>query len=226
MTGRRIIRPESGIARDHAATAPVVEVFADIWCPYAHVGIRRFVQRRWAARSQTTSCCSVRAWPLELVNGEPLDADHVAEQIDDLRSQVAPELFSGFDPRQFPPTTLPALDLVDDAYAHGLAVGERASLAVRDALFERGDDISDPVVLDRLRVDLALGPARPDARRHVLADWTEGRRRGVVGSPHFFVGDDSFFCPTLQIERHDGHRHIRIDSQRFDELLSADRLAA
>jgi len=194
-------------------------VFADIWCPYAHVGIRRFARRRWAA-PRNDLVLRVRAWPLELVNGEPLDADHVAEQIDDLRSQVASDLFGGFDPRQFPHTTLPALDLVNDAYANALVVGERASLAIRDALFERGNDISDPVVLDRLRVDLSLGPARPDARRHVLADWTEGRRRGVVGSPHFFVDDDSFFCPTLQIERHNEHRHIRIDSQRFDEFFA------
>jgi 2-hydroxychromene-2-carboxylate isomerase len=197
----------------------VVEVFADIWCPYAHVGIRRFVHRRWAARRDDL-VLHVRAWPLELVNGEPLDARHVAEQVDDLRRQVAPELFGGFDSSRFPRTTLPALDLVNDAYASGVGVGERASLAVRDALFERGDDISDPAVLERLRVDLALGPPRPDARNHILAEWAEGRRRGVVGSPHFFVGDSDFFCPTLQIERHDGQRHIRVDSRGFDEFFA------
>src|SRR5690349_9913221 len=142
-----------------------VEVFADIWCPYAQVGIRRFVQRRWAA-ARNDLVLRVRAWPLELVNGEPLDGDHVAEQIEELRRQATPHLFSGFDLRHFPRTTLPALDLVNDAYARGLRVGERASLAVRDAIFERGADISDPAVLDRLRIDLALGPADPDARWH------------------------------------------------------------
>ena len=93
----------------------VIEVFADVWCPYAHVGIRRFVQRRWAV-GRDDLLLRVRAWPLELVNGEPLDADHVAEQIDDLRRQVTPALFAGFDARRFPSTTLPALELVDDAY--------------------------------------------------------------------------------------------------------------
>jgi Acetyl-CoA hydrolase/transferase C-terminal domain len=57
----------------------VVEVFADIWCPYAHVGIRRFVHRRWAAH-RNDLVLRVRAWPLQLVNGEPLDADHVVLQ--------------------------------------------------------------------------------------------------------------------------------------------------
>jgi 2-hydroxychromene-2-carboxylate isomerase len=197
----------------------VVEVFADIWCPYAHVGLRRFVQRRWATRRDDLML-RVRAWPLELVNGEPLDADHVAEQVADLRRQVTPDLFSGFDPRRFPRTTLPALDLVSDAYAQGLKVGERASLAVRDALFERGDDICDPAVLDRVRTDLAVSRVGPGARWQVLADWAEGRRRGVVGSPHFFVGDDSFFCPTLQIDREGGRRHIRVDSLRFDQFFA------
>jgi 2-hydroxychromene-2-carboxylate isomerase len=197
----------------------VVEVFADIWCPYAHVGIRRFVHRRWAAH-RSDLVLRVRAWPLELVNGGPLDADHVAEQVAELRDQAAPDLFSGFDPGQFPSTTLRALDLVNDAYARGLAVGERASLAVRDALFERGEDISDPAVLDRLRAGLALHAPRPEARWQVLADWAEGRRRGVVGSPHFFVGDDGFFYPALQIDRVDGHRRIQIDPQRLDELFA------
>ena len=146
-----------------------VEVFADIWCPYAHVGIRRFVQQRLATARN---------------------------------------------------------NLVNDAYARGLRIGERASLAVRDALFERGADISDRAVLDSLRADLALGPADPDARWHVLADWAEGRRRGVVGSPHFFVGDDSFFCPALQIDRADGRRLVRMDPRRFDDFFARCATAA
>ena len=197
----------------------VVEVFADIWCPYAHVGIRQFIHHRWAAR-RSDLLLRVRAWPLELVNGEPLGAAHVAAQIDDLRRQVTPHLFNGFDPVHFPRTTLPALDLVSDAYAAGPEVGERASLAVRDALFELGDDISDPSIIDRLRIELAIARSGPNGRWQVLADWAEGQRRGVVGSPHFFVGDDSFFCPTLQIDRRGGHRDIRIDSRGFDEFFA------
>ena len=197
----------------------MIEVFADVWCPYAHVGLRRFLRRRWAV-GRHDLLLRVRAWPLELVNGVPLDADHVAEQIDDLRRQVAPGLFTGFDPQRFPTTTLPALDLVDDAYRVGTATGERASLAVRDALFERGEDISDPAVLEGLRIALGVGPRSARARAGVLADWEEGRRQGVVGSPHFFVdGDSSFFCPGLQIERTGEDRQIRLDERRFDEFF-------
>jgi 2-hydroxychromene-2-carboxylate isomerase len=197
----------------------VVTVFADIGCPYAHVGLRRFFRRR-ASEARADLRLHVRAWPLELVNGEPLDPGHVAEQIEALREQVTPDLFSRFNPYTFPHTTLPALELVSDAYAMGLSDGERASLAVRNALFERGEDISDQGVLERLRHDLWLPPPRPDARERILADWADGQRLGVVGSPHFFVGDRDFFCPTLRITREGEHRHIRNDPARFDEFFA------
>jgi 2-hydroxychromene-2-carboxylate isomerase len=57
------------------------------------------------------------------------------------------------------------------------------------------------------------------AADQVLADWHEGQRRGVIGSPHFFVGGADFFCPTLRIERVDGHLHISRDLARFDDFL-------
>src|SRR5688572_28654186 len=89
-------RAEAGVGPDrarrgHGATdrspggtepSVTVEVFADIWCPYAHVGLRRFLQRRWAA-GRHDLILRVRGWPLELVNREPLDGDHVAEQIEE-----------------------------------------------------------------------------------------------------------------------------------------------
>jgi len=198
----------------------MTDVFADVWCPYAHLGIRRFIERRRAVGRRDLPL-HVRAWPLELVNGEPLDAGHVARVIDDLRGQVAPDLFTRFDPERFPSTTLPALELVADAYLTGIWVGEHVSLAVREALFERGQDISDPKVLMDLRRDLGVGAPRPGARALVLADWREGRRRGVVGSPHFFVDGLSYFCPTLRIEQPDGKRKIEIDTTTFDEFFEA-----
>ena len=48
-----------------------------------------------------------------------------------------------------------------------------------------------------------LGVAMPDESDHtgVLADWHEGERRGVLGSPHFFCGDADLFCPSLDITK-------------------------
>ena len=53
----------------------------------------------------------MRAWPLELVNGAPMDVDKTARNVPCLREQLGLALFNGFDPDNFPTTTLPALAL-------------------------------------------------------------------------------------------------------------------
>ena len=198
----------------------VVEVFADVVCPFTHVGLRRFVQAR-AEAGATEVALRVRAWPLELVNGEPLDADFVAEEIADLRAQVAGDLFTGFDPAAFPSSTIGLLGLVEVAYEQGLTTGESVSLALRDALFERGRPVADPAVLAVIAADHGVVP--PDAESAaalVEASWAAGQERGVIGSPHFFLSDDSWFCPGLDIERQGHHLHIEADEGPFREFLT------
>ena len=43
---------------------------------------------------------------------------------------------------------------------------------------------------------VAIGPTGADAVRR---DHAEGQRRGVRGSPHYWAGDDDFFCSALVI---------------------------
>jgi len=52
-----------------------VEVYADITCPFTHVGLKQLV--RHIAATATPTQVIVRAWPLEWVNGAPLDGDAV-----------------------------------------------------------------------------------------------------------------------------------------------------
>jgi len=59
---------------------------------------------------------------------------------------VAPDLFAGFDPERFPMSSLPALALGAAAYKSDLQHGERVNLALREALFEEGRDLTDPAV--------------------------------------------------------------------------------
>ncbi len=213
----------------------VIEVFADVGCPFTHVGLRRLVAAR-AERGRDDVVLRVRAWPLELVNGTPLDPAFIAEEVDDLRRQLVPDLFVGFQAEHFPATSLPAFVLVADAYAVDLATGEAVSLAVRDALFEEGRDVADPRVLASIAEAHGVPTAadRSAADRHddrpgaaaghpgPLADLAEGRQRGVVGSPHFFLpGGDGFFCPALDIARVDGHLRITADPAGFDAFLAA-----
>ncbi len=198
-----------------------VQVFADIRCPFTHVGLRRLVE--WRARSGAEFAMRVRAWPLELVNAEPLAATLIEEEAEALRRQVAPDLFAGFDRDNFPCSSIPAMSLVAAAYQLGIDAGEHASLVLRDAMFEQRTDIADPLTLEHVASELGV-PRFLDQVPEVIGDWHEGRRRGVIGSPHFFVGDADFFCPSLHIEMVDGHVKVDPDPSGFDELVR--RLAA
>jgi 2-hydroxychromene-2-carboxylate isomerase len=191
---------------------PPIEVFADIWCPFAHVGLRAVQQQRGLAQRVGVPL-RVRSWPLELVNRQPLDPSRTADHVEDLKRQVAPELFRGFDPAHFPRSTMDALALAAAGYRKDDATGEAISFALRDALFEAGLDVSDPVVLDGIARPHGVAVAAVD-REAVQRDWDEGTRRGVQGSPHFFCGDSSVFCPSLSITGAPGAEHLRLEVDR------------
>jgi len=198
----------------------VIEVFADVCCPFTHVGLRRLVDLR-AERGRDDVRLVVRAWPLEVVNGAPLSPTMIAEEVDALRSTVAPDLFAQFDPGSFPATSRPAMALAAAGYRRGVATGEAVSLALRDRLFERGQDIGDPAVLRQVSDELGVRADAQDAAS-VDADHRDGVARGVVGSPHFFTWTGSFFCPTLDISRDEqGELHISVDREGFDDFLES-----
>ena len=173
-------------------------------CPFTHVGLRRLSEARH--QRGIARPLRVRAWPLEWINGTPLGADLLAREIEALREDVAPDLFAGFDAALFPLTSIPALGLAAAAYAVDDTTGAAMSMALRDALFEQGENIADPDVLCDIgrRFDLDL-PDRETSERAVRSDWERGKERGVQGSPHFFVGDTGWFCPSLDIS-HTGDR--------------------
>ena len=181
-------------------TGPIIEVYADIWCPFAHVGLRAVEEQR-ARAGRADVAIWVRAWPLELVNGGPLDPVVTKEHADELRAQVAPLLFQDLDVDHFPTSTLEALALANRAYRTDMKTGERMSLALRNALFERGGDIADLATLEHLALDLGVVMPDESDRADVLTDWREGVERGVQGSPHFFCGNREVFCPSLDITR-------------------------
>ncbi|HVA52749.1 MAG TPA: DsbA family protein [Acidimicrobiales bacterium] len=183
---------------------PTVEVFADIWCPFTHVGLRALAAER-SRRGRPDVAIHVRSWPLELVNGAPLNATVTKEHVDHLREQVAPDLFRRFNPDRFPTSTLNALALVVRAHRVDPNLGERASFVLRDALFEQGLDISDRVVLEEIANDLGVTMPESSDHEQVIADWQEGQQRGVLGSPHFFCGANDAFCPSLDITKDPRH---------------------
>lgn len=164
----------------------------------------------------------IRAWPLELVNGTPLDPETTGDHVRDLRAQVAPDLFTHFDLNHFPSTSLPALASVHAAYRKDLRTGEAVSLALRDALFEKGLDVSRKEVLSEVSRVNGVGASDAADERSVLADWHEGVKRGVKGSPHFFCGDHDAFCPSLDISKdgEEGHLEVNTNLDELDAFLS------
>jgi len=191
-----------------------VEVFADIVCPFTHVGLRRLSEQRHARHVRLT--LRVRAWPLEWINGTPLAPELLTREIQALRAQVAPDLFAEFDPTLFPLTSIPAFGLTAAAYNLDDATGAAVSLAIRDALFEHGRDISDQDVLREIGRRFGIEPLDlASAASAVRVDWERGKARAVQGSPHFFVGDRNWFCPSLDITR---------NGERFDIQLADDTM--
>ena len=200
-------------------TGSVIEVFADIWCPFTHVGLRAVAEQRIIA-GRSDVAIRVRAWPLELVNGAPLDPAITRAHADHLREQVAPTMFRDFRVDRFPTSTLEALALVERAYRTDVRLGERASFVLRDALFEQGRDVSEPRFLSAIAERLVTGMPDDVDRAAVLADWHEGEARGVRGSPHFFCGETDAFCPSLQITKDPGHGvSIVRDASRLTAFL-------
>lgn len=183
---------------------PVLEVFADVWCPFAHVGLRAVARER-TARGYEDVPLLIRAWPLEFVNSAPMNPAKTQDHVHHLREQLTPELFVGLDTSDFPTTTVPALALTARAYRTSTDLGERVAFAVRDALFEEGRNISRPEEIARIADRFGIGEPDDDDIATVTSDWHEGQSRGVIGSPHFFCGPAHAFCPSLAISRDPEH---------------------
>ena len=201
--------------------APVIEVFADLWCPFTHVGLRAVVEERHRL-GRDAVLLRVRPWPLELVNGEPMSFATTQRHAADLVTQVSPGLFAGLAEETFPSSTLEALAMVEAAYRCDGRLGERVSLGLRDALFEEGCDLSDPRALARCAEEFAVPEVDDVDRAAVLAGLEDGRARGVQGSPHFFCGTRDSFCPALDISRSmEGQLRVRRSQEALRGFVEA-----
>jgi len=198
----------------------LIEVFADVTCPFTHVGLKRVVHR--LAESDQDVEVAVRAWPLEWVNGVPLEVDAVAVKARVLADQLGVNDFDGFDPTNWPTTTVPALNLVAAAYEQGMVAGLSMSLKVRAALFENGLDIGQAEVLAEIAAENGIDNWVYTTERsaQVQLDYDEGRRRGVRGSPDFWANGAEFFCPALTLGHgDDGGLLSEFDPQGLEQFI-------
>jgi len=194
------------------ADGATVEVYADITCPFTHVGLKRVIER--IAEMERPVDVYVRAWPLEWVNETGLEVTAVEGKVKALTEQLGVDDFFGLDHDQWPTSTIPALALVAAGYARDMATGLAVSIELRTALFEQGQNVGDRDVLAELAGNHDLPVPEPGDTAAVQADYDEGRSRGVSGSPHFFVGQADFFCPALDLGHDaDGNLTARFDTE-------------
>jgi len=73
--------------------AKTIEVFADITCPFTHVGLSRVSELLESTGAPYE--LRVRAWPLEWVNEAPMKAAAVAATSEALRGELGTTLFAG-----------------------------------------------------------------------------------------------------------------------------------
>ncbi len=196
-----------------------IEVYADITCPFTHVGLKRVVQH--VNDMSEPAEVVVRAWPLEWVNGTPLSVDAVLVKAAALSEQLGIDDFAGLRADAWPTSTIPALNLAASASERDAATGLAVSLELRAALFERGENVEDADVLARIAAAHGLPVPAVDTSAAVQADYDGGLARGVKGSPHFFVASDDFFCPALDL----GHDDDGQLTARFDADMLADFFA-
>jgi predicted DsbA family dithiol-disulfide isomerase len=171
----------------------VLTVFSDLHCPWAYVfSIRLRRAREGIGRPPVAWRC----WPLELVNERGTPWNSLSQEIPVL-TQLEPDHFAPPRRETWPSTLLPAMEAVKVAgELGGPQAADRFDEAARRAFFLDRRDLSIRPTLADLAAEAGLDRSRfLDAfdggghRRGVIADWREGQRRGVQGSPHAFLPD-------------------------------------
>jgi hypothetical protein len=176
-----------------------VEVSADLWCPFAYVGL--VAATKYCDELRNRVRLTIRSWPLELVNSGPLSKEKTFANASALRASVAPELFSGIDHWSYPRSTLSALALAAKANVLDLDLGRIVSMHLRHRLFEDGADLSSEDELNVVAKQFNLERGGNDLLL-MEQEYDAGKRRGVKGSPHFFCENGAeIFCPTLDLSR-------------------------
>jgi predicted DsbA family dithiol-disulfide isomerase len=173
----------------------VLTVFSDLHCPWAYVfSIRLRRARAGVGRPPVAWRC----WPLELVNERGTPWDTVTQEIPVL-TQLEPDHFAPPRRETWPSTLLPAMEALKVAgELGGPEVADRFDEVARRAFFLDRRDLSIRPTLVSLAAEAGLDRDEFQRafdggghRRSVVADWQEGRRRGVEGSPHAFLPDGS-----------------------------------
>jgi predicted DsbA family dithiol-disulfide isomerase len=175
-----------------------VQVWSDLLCPFAYVGLLRFYRARTRLGLEDAVRVEHRSFALELFNGphprRGTDTEAVGvgqiEPEAEFRIWTAPE-------DQYPHTVLLAAEAVIAAGALGAAAAEALDLALRRAFWTQSRSISHrKVILDVAEetgsVDVKDLAEALDTGRHradLMADFAVAQTDTIAASPTFLLPD-------------------------------------
>ncbi|MGN9847004.1 DsbA family oxidoreductase [Nonomuraea sp. H19] len=198
---------------DDAAPPPVatgtVQVWSDLLCPFAYVGLLRL--RRARERLRLDLQIEHRTFPLELFNGPHprRGTDTEAVGLGQIEPDAQFRIWTAADDL-YPHTVLLAAEAVHAANAQGLKAGEALDLALRRAFWTHSQSISHrQVILDVASelpdgiIDVTRLAAALDSGRHradVMGDFAVSQTDAISGSPTFrFQDGTTIHNPGIQV---------------------------
>ena len=180
-------------------TPGTIVVWADLACPWATLAVHRLHQARRRLDREVEVHLDLRAFPLELLNGEPTPKPVLDAEIP-VVGALAPDfgfrLWTG-EPWTWPGSVLLGLEAVQAAKTQSLVAAEQLDLGLRRAMFTESrhvgllatilDVARRCSALDTYALEAALYDGR--ARATVVEQWRTAEGDEVKGSPHVFLAD-------------------------------------
>ncbi len=188
-----------------------VQVWSDLLCPFAYVGLLRFYRTRTKLGLDDAVRVEHRSFPLELFNGPHprRGTDTEAVGLGRIEPEAQFRVWTGPDD-QYPNTVLLAAEAVIAAGAQSHPAGEALDLALRKAFWTHSRSISHRAVILEVAaeavpvsaadptgagpVDVARLAAALDDGRHradLMADFAVAQTDAITGSPTFRLPDGS-----------------------------------
>ncbi len=177
-----------------------IQVWSDLLCPFAHVGLLRLRRARSRLGLDGAVRLEHRTFPLELFNGPHprRGTDTEAVGLGQIEPAAEFRVWTAADDL-YPHTVLLAAEAVHASTAQSLQAGEDLDLALRRAFWTHSRSISHrQVILDVAgelpagTVDVTTLAAALDSGRHradVMADFAIAGTDAVAGSPTFRLAD-------------------------------------
>jgi predicted DsbA family dithiol-disulfide isomerase len=185
-------------------------LWSDIACPWSHAAVTRWRAERARRGLDGRVFLDHRSFPLELFNRRATPKRILDAEIP-VAGSLAPE--AGWQtwqrqPYEYAVSTLLALEAVHAAKEQGLTAGEELDVALRRAFFGESRNISLHHVIVEIASECEAVEAEPieaalregTFRRAIFDDMEEAQTSDVKGSPHFFLGEESWHNPGVQLK--------------------------